>query len=81
MTRLFSQSPLYKTFNLQFHKIALVQKFKPNDLNVCHVFGTNFNVLISDEAHFHLNGHVDERHNQYFGQENNKSKRVECSIF
>ncbi|XP_048484480.1 uncharacterized protein LOC125490157 [Plutella xylostella] len=64
------------------YKIQLVQELKPNDLNLRKLFAETMlerfksfnNILFSDEAHFHLNGHVNKQNCRYWSTENPKAK-------
>ncbi|XP_069359553.1 histone-lysine N-methyltransferase SETMAR-like [Maniola hyperantus] len=64
------------------YKIQLVQELNPNDLNLRKSYAetmltrfSNFhNILFSDEAHFHLNGHVNKQNCRYWSSENPKAK-------
>lgn len=73
---------LKSDLKLHPYKIQLVQKLKPNDFNLRKLYAetmlerfSNFdNILFSDEAHFHLNGHVNKQNCRYWSSENPKTK-------
>lgn len=73
---------LVKDLKLHPYKIQLVQELKPNDHNLRRIFAQTMlerfptlnNILFSDEAHFHLNGHVNKQNCRYWATENPKSK-------
>lgn len=73
---------LRKDFKLHPYKIQLVQKLKPQDVvdrlnflnQAIERFSTFNNILFSDEAHFHFNGHVNKQNCRYLGETNPKYK-------
>ncbi|CAH1989820.1 unnamed protein product [Acanthoscelides obtectus] len=73
---------LRKDLRLHAYKIQLVQELKDNDaiqrLNFANEMLNRFsslnNVLFSDEAHFHLNGHVNKQNCRYWSPENPRRK-------
>lgn len=73
---------LAKDLKLHPYKIQLVQELKPDDLNLRRVFVETMlerfrsfnNILFSDEAHFHLNGHVNKQNCRYWAAANPRSK-------
>ncbi|KAL0879455.1 hypothetical protein ABMA27_003206 [Loxostege sticticalis] len=79
-------SPLHlilkKDFHLTAYKIQLVQELKDTDyanrLNFANEMLRRFNnfenILFSDEANFHLNGHVNKQNCRYWAKENPRRK-------
>lgn len=73
---------MHKDLNLHPYKIQLVQELKPQDASqrlnfVNQLFeqlSTFTNILFSDEAHFHLNGHVNKQNCRYWCATNPKRK-------
>lgn len=73
---------LRKDLKLHPYKIQLVQELKPQDAGqrlqfvnqVTARFATFNNILFSDEAHFHLNGHVNKQNCRYWSATNPKHK-------
>lgn len=73
---------LKEDLKLHPYKLQLVQDLKPNDHNLRRDFvETMFerfrsfnNILFSDEAHFHLNGHVNKQNSRYWASENPRFK-------
>lgn len=76
------QRILKKDLHLHPYKIQLVQKLKDTDtihrLNFANEMLNRFtsfnNVLFSDEAHFHINGHVNKQNCRYWSCENPNRK-------
>lgn len=75
---------LKKDLHLRAYKIQLVQELKPSDyeqrLNFVQEmlarFATFDNILFSDEANFHLNGHVNKQNCRYWSQVNPRHKHM-----
>lgn len=73
---------LKKDLRLKAYKIQLVQELKPTDyLNrvtfvqeMMNRFRNFNNILFSDEANFHLNGHVNKQNCRYWAPDNPKLK-------
>lgn len=73
---------LHKDLKLHPYKIQLVQELKPQDAGqrldfvnqMIERFPTFTNILFSDEAHFHLNGHVNKQNCRYWSATNPKQK-------
>lgn len=73
---------LNKDLHLNPFKIQLVQELKPTDPadrlffanEIMDRFPETDNILFSDEAHFHLNGHVNKQNCRYWSRENPKQK-------
>lgn len=73
---------LKKDLHLTAYKIQLVQELKPTDyplrLNFANEmlqrFPTFENILFSDEANFHLNGHVNKQNCRFWSNENPREK-------
>lgn len=69
---------LKKDLKLHPYKLQLVQHLKPNDHNLRRHFVETMlerfrsfnNILFSDEAHFHLNGHVNKQNSRYWASDN-----------
>lgn len=51
-----------------------MQELKPNDETMFERFRSFNNILFSDEAHFHLNGHVNKQNCRYWAAENPRAK-------
>jgi len=72
---------LHKDLKLHPYKIQLVQELKPQDaiqrlefVNQAIERLQTFNILFSDEANFHLNGHVNKQNCRYWSAINPKCK-------
>lgn len=73
---------LKKDLHLTAYKIQLVQELKDSDHESRLNFATEMlerfnsfdNILFSDEANFHLNGHVNKQNCRYWSKENPKTK-------
>lgn len=73
---------LRKDLKLQPYKIQLVQELKPQDPiqrlefvnKITERLQTFTNIIFSDEAHFHLNGHVNRQNCRYWSTTNPKRK-------
>lgn len=82
VSRTSLQRILKKDLRLHPYKIQLVQELKDTDaiqrLNYANEMFSRFssfnNVLFSDEAHFHINGHVSKQNCRYWSPENPKRK-------
>jgi hypothetical protein len=69
---------LHKDLHLHPYKIQIVQALKPNDPaqrlqfanEVLERFTSFNNIFFSDEAHFHLNGHVNRQNCRYWSDTN-----------
>lgn len=73
---------LHKDLHMHPYKIQLVHELKPTDPANRLLFANEMmnrfpavdNILFSDEAHFHLNGHVNTQNCRYWCRENPKKK-------
>lgn len=73
---------LLKDLKLHPYKIQLVQELQPNDPILRRAFVKTMlerfrsfnNILFSDEAHFHINGHVNKQNCRYWAAENPRAK-------
>lgn len=69
---------LHRDLHLKAYKIQLTQELKPNDancrLNFANVmlerFNNFFNIIFSDEANFHVNGHVNKQNSRFWSETN-----------
>ncbi|CAH2088890.1 unnamed protein product [Euphydryas editha] len=73
---------LHLDLKLHPYKVQIVQKMKPNDYiqrklladTMLERFSSLENVLFTDEAHFHINGHVNKHNCRYWSTENPRLK-------
>jgi len=76
------RSILHKDLKPHPYKIQLGQELKPQDSvnrlqfvnQVTERFSTFNNIWFSDDAHFHLNGHVNKQNCRYWSATNSKRK-------
>ena len=73
---------LHLDLKLHPYKLQIVQEMKPNDYIERKLFADTMlerfcsleNVLFTDEAHFHLNGHINKHNCRYWSTENPRLK-------
>ena len=73
---------LHLDLKLHPYKLQIVQEMKPNDYierklladTMLERFSSLENVLFTDEAHFHINGHINKHNCRYWSTENPRLK-------